>query len=113
MKLLFLSLLLLAFNLRGQSEDDPRVQQLYAAAKEAQNQGNLATAISKYEDILKIAPKLGAAYNNLGALYFRQRDYRKAATVLEQGLKISPGMPSASALLGISLFEVAEYDKAR
>ena len=54
-----------------------------------------------------------AAYNNLGALYFRQRDYQKAAAILEQGLKINPTMPSASALLGISLYEMAEYAKAR
>jgi tetratricopeptide (TPR) repeat protein len=94
-------------------EGDARVQELYDQAKAAQSQGDLATAIAKYEQILRIAPRLGPAYNNLGALYFRQRDYRKAATVLEQGLKISPGMPSASALLGISLFETGEYDKAR
>jgi tetratricopeptide (TPR) repeat protein len=94
-------------------EGDARVQELYSQAKAAQAQGDLATAVAKYEQIVRIAPRLGPAYNNLGALYFRQRDYRKAATVLEQGLKISPGMPSASALLGISLFEVGEYDKAR
>lgn len=98
----------------GQSaEDDPRVQQLYTAAKEAQTQGNIATAISKYEDILRIAPKLGVAYNNLGALYFRQRDYAKAASTLERGLKVSPGMNSAVALLGISLFETTDYPRAR
>jgi tetratricopeptide (TPR) repeat protein len=89
------------------------VQELYSQAKAAQAQGDLATAIAKYEQILRIAPRLGPAYNNLGALYFRQHDYRKAATVLEQGLKVSPAMPSAAALLGISLFEVGEYDKAR
>ena len=94
-------------------EGDTRVQELYGRAKAAQSQGDLMTAIARYEQILRIAPRLGAAYNNLGALYFRQRDYRKAATVLEEGLKISPGMPSASALLGISLFEVGEYNKAR
>jgi tetratricopeptide (TPR) repeat protein len=100
--------------LLGQSaEDDPRVQQLYSAAKEAQSQGNIATAIAKYEDILRLAPKLGVAYNNLGALYFRERDYAKAASTLERGLKVNPGMTSAVALLGISLFETAEYPRAR
>jgi tetratricopeptide (TPR) repeat protein len=95
------------------SGDDPKVQELYGQAKAAQSQGDIVTAIARYEEILRIAPRLGPAYNNLGALYFRQRDYRKAATVLEAGLKINPAMPSASALLGISLFEMGEYDKAR
>jgi tetratricopeptide (TPR) repeat protein len=100
----------------GQSspgEDDPRVQQLYDEAKQAQNRGDISRAIGKYEDILRIAPKLGMAYNNLGALYFGQRDFVKAASVLEQGLKVSPNMPSATALLGISLFEAADYSRAR
>src|ERR1700680_2676337 len=94
-------------------EGDARVQELYGQAKSAQSRNDIAGAISKYEEILRIAPRLGPAYNNLGALYFRQRDYRKAAAVLEQGLKVNPAMPSASALLGIALFEMGEYDKAR
>jgi tetratricopeptide (TPR) repeat protein len=97
----------------GSGGDDPHVQELYGQAKAAQSQGDIAAAIARYEEILRIAPRLGPAYNNLGALYFRQRDYRKAANVLEAGLKINPAMPSASALLGISLFEMAEYGKAR
>ena len=117
-----LAISFLAFLLSGFSElpaqsgsggDDPRVQELYGQAKTAQSRGDIATAIGRYEEILRIAPRLGPAYNNLGALYFRQREYRKAAKVLEAGLKISPAMPSASALLGISLFEMGEYGKAR
>ncbi len=95
------------------SEADPRVQELYGKARTAQAQGDIAGAIADYEQILKVAPRLGPAYNNLGALYFRQHNYRKAASVLEDGLKISPTMPSASALLGISLYEMGEYTKAR
>ena len=87
---------------------DARVQELYGHAKAAQSRGDLPGAIANYEKILSIAPQLGPAYNNLGALYFRQHDYKKAAAVLEHGLKISPAMPSASALLGISLFEMGE-----
>jgi tetratricopeptide (TPR) repeat protein len=94
-------------------EGDARLQELYSQAKAAQSRNDIAGAIAKYEEILRIAPRLGPAYNNLGALYFRQRDYQKAAAVLEQGLKINPGMPSASALLGISLFEMGEFTKAR
>jgi len=94
-------------------ENDSRVQELYAQAKAAQSRGDVAGAVSKYEEILRAAPKLAPAYNNLGALYFRQREYRKAAAVLEQGLRINPGMSSASALLGISLYETGEYVQAR
>ncbi len=114
--LAFLMVLLLPafWKLQAQGDEgDARVQELYSQAKAAQSRGDIAGAIAKYEEILRIAPRLGPAYNNLGALYFRQRDYQKAVPVLEQGLKINPAMPSASALLGISLFEMGEYAKAR
>ena len=115
--LIFLLLVLPSMQLlRSQNdsgESDPRVQQLYLQAKTAQSKGDIAGAITGYREILRIAPRLGPAYNNLGALYFRQRDYKAAADVLEHGLKLNPGMPSASALLGISLYESGEYLKAR
>src|SRR5713226_4741306 len=87
------------------AESDTRVQVLYTEAKAAQAHGDITGAVAKYQEIIRIAPRLAPAYNNLGGLYFRERQYQKAATVLEQGLKINPGMSSASALLGISLYE--------
>jgi tetratricopeptide (TPR) repeat protein len=93
--------------------DDPEVQELYAQAKAAQVQGDLAGAAAKYEELLRVAPNLGAAYNNLGALYLQLREYKKAAAVLERGLKLDPKMPSASALLGISLYEMGDFANAR
>jgi tetratricopeptide (TPR) repeat protein len=92
---------------------DALVQELYAQAKAAQTQGDLAVAAATYEKLLQVAPNLAAAYNNLGALYVQQREYKKAATVLEKGLKVDPKMASASALLGISLYEMGDYVSAR
>jgi len=93
--------------------NDPRVSKLYGEAKAAQARGDLAGAAANYESLLQVAPRLGAAYNNLGALYLRQREYKKAAEVLEKGLKIDPKMSSASALLGISRYEMGDYVGAR
>lgn len=93
--------------------DDPRVQKLYGEAKQAEARGDAAGAAAKYEAILQIAPRLGPAYNNLGALYLRMREYPKAVGVLEKGLKVDPKMRSASALLGISLYQMAEYAAAK
>ncbi|MGH9581824.1 MAG: tetratricopeptide repeat protein, partial [Bryobacteraceae bacterium] len=90
-----------------------RIEALHAEAKTAEAGGDLATAIAKYREILKLDPQLAPAYNNLGALYFKQGDFRDAAGTLERGLKINPHMRSASALLGMSLFQMSEYRKAR
>jgi tetratricopeptide (TPR) repeat protein len=106
----------LATNIHAQNSsgaDDSQVQQLYAEAKSAQAQGDLARAAAKYEKLLQVAPSLGAAYNNLGALYVQQHEYKKAAAVLEKGLKVDPKMNSAVALLGISLYEMGDYTTAR
>lgn len=110
-------LLTLAANapLVAQSSDNevtPQVQQLYAQAQAAQQQGDAAAAIGKYRAMIRLAPHLAAAYNNLGMLYFNGRDFAQAATVLEHGLKINPNMGTASALLGLSYFELGEDAKA-
>ena len=94
------------------ANSERRVQKLYQEAKAAEAQGNNQAAVAKYEEMLTIAPNLGAAYNNLGALYVRTGDYAKAADVLKKGLKVNPEMPSASALLGIALFQMGDYENA-
>jgi len=107
--------LLIVGNAFAQSADDevtPQVQDLYAQAKAAQQGGDNASAIQKYRAMLKLAPHLAPAYNNLGMLYFSQRDYANAAQVLEQGLKLNPDMPTATALLGLSYVQMGENEKA-
>ena len=97
---------------KAQSEataDDARVQKLYAEAKAAEARGDLAGAAASYDSLLEIAPRLAPAYNNLGSLYIRQREYKKAAAVLAKGLKIDPKMSSASALLGMAQYEMGDY----
>src|SRR5258708_968041 len=86
---------------------------LFTFSVRTQAQGDLTGASAKYEKLLQIAPNLSAAYNNLGALYLQQREYKKAVAVLEKGLKLDPKMTSASALLGISLYETRDYANAR
>src|ERR1700761_3095697 len=96
----------------AQDEVTPEVQELYQQAKTAQQGGDNATAIEKYRAMLKLAPHLAPAYNNLGMLYFNQHDYSHAAEVLKQGLSINPDMPTASALLGMSYHEMGDHEQA-
>jgi tetratricopeptide (TPR) repeat protein len=97
----------------GAVENDPRVSRLYNKAREEEAGGDLAGAAASYEALLQIAPRLAPAYNNLGSLYVRQREYRKAASVLEKGLKVDPKMSSTFALLGIALYELGDYSAAK
>jgi predicted Zn-dependent protease len=102
------------FAYAGQESDEvtPEVQQLYAQAKAAGQRGDTAGAIEKYRAMIKLAPHLAAAYNNLGMLYFNEHDYPHAAEVLRRGLDLHPDMPTASAMLGMSYFQLGANDKA-
>src|ERR1700739_717750 len=97
---------------QGSDEVTPEVQQLYADARAARQRGEDAAAIEKYRQILKLAPHLAAAYNNLGMLYFNDHDYAHAAEVLKRGLELNPNMPTTSAMLGMSYFQLGENEKA-
>jgi tetratricopeptide (TPR) repeat protein len=95
------------------NDSDARVEQLYAAAKAAQSHGDRTAAIRNYEELIRIAPDVAPAYNNLGMLYLDEHQYPKAAQVLRKGLSLDPKMVSASALLGIALFEMGQYAESR
>jgi tetratricopeptide (TPR) repeat protein len=94
------------------AEVTPQVPQLYAQAQAAQQRQDIPTAIEKYRQMIRLAPHLAAAYNNLGRLYFNQHDYGHAAQTLAQGLRLNPDMPTASAMLGMSYFETGQAPKA-
>ena len=97
---------------QGNDEVTPQVQNLYAQASAARKRGDGAAAIEKYKEILKLAPHLAAAYNNLGMIYFDAHDYGSAAKVLQHGLELNPNMPGASAMLGMSYFQMGNNEKA-
>jgi tetratricopeptide (TPR) repeat protein len=101
-----------AFARQADDEVTPQVQQLYAQAKAAQQRGDNAEAIEKYRAMIKLAPHLAAAYNNLGMLYFNTSDYAHAAEVLKRGLELHADMPTASAMLGMSYFQLGADEKA-
>lgn len=101
-----------AFTQSAENEVTPAVQQLYAEAHNAQQQGDVSTAIEKYRAMIHLAPHLAAAYNNLGMLYFNQHDYPHAEQILERGLRLNPNMPTAIAMLGMSYVETGDDQKA-
>jgi tetratricopeptide (TPR) repeat protein len=98
----------------GPAKDDvtPEVQTLFAKAKAAQQQGDSATAIADYQETIKLAPHLAAAYHNLGMLYFNQHDYIDAEEILKRGVELDPDLPNGSAMLGICYFQFGENQKA-
>ena len=93
-------------------EISPEVERLYAEANQAQQANDTTTAIEKYRAMIKLAPHLAAAYNNLGMLYFNGGDYEHAIDTLERGLKLHVSMPTATAMLGLSYYQLGQNAKA-
>ena len=89
------------------------VDRIYTEAKAAQNAGDNATAIAKYQEMIRIAPNLAPAYNNLGMLYLRTHDYAKAIETLKRVHAMEPKLGSATALLGMAYFESKDYVRAK
>jgi tetratricopeptide (TPR) repeat protein len=98
---------------QGENEVTPEVQSLYEQARAARKSGDDATAIEKYGQIIKLAPHLAAAYNNLGMIYFDTHQYEQTIKALERGLQLNPKMPGSAAMLGMSYFQLGQNEKAR
>jgi tetratricopeptide (TPR) repeat protein len=98
--------------LAAQQVVSPEVQALYQHARTAQAADDNAGAVADYLKIIRLDPGLGAAYNNLGRLYYNMGRYTDAVPVLVRGLRIDPSMHPAEIILGASYYQTASYDKA-
>ncbi len=90
----------------------PEVQALYQHAQEAQAANHAESAVDDYQRILKLAPELSPAYNNLGRLFYNLGRYPEAITTLTQGLSLAPEMASAQVMLGAAYFKLDRFSEA-
>ncbi len=93
-------------------EVSPEVQALYAKAQAAQARDDTDTAVASYRRILKLAPELSPAYNNLGRLLFNLGRYSESIEVLRKGLALAPEMHPAQVMLGASYLALGQFDAA-
>ena len=63
----------------------------FSAAQKLANQGKITQAINAYQALIKSHPLLPEAYNNLAALYLKQKNTKQAKFILEQGLYAHKG----------------------
>jgi tetratricopeptide (TPR) repeat protein len=94
-------------------EPSQRIQTLYAEARADEQAHHLDLATEKYQAILKLDPKLAAAHNNLGRLYFQQNRFDEAVPELTRACNLAPNSAVPRALLGFSLFQKGEFTSAQ
>lgn len=88
-----------------------RLGKLWNVAHRGMRENKLVHAERALLTILKIDKKNAAAYNRLGILYAKQKEYKDAIDCFEIASSIEP---SASSLhnLGLIYYETERYDKA-
>jgi tetratricopeptide (TPR) repeat protein len=73
------------------------------AATEAENQKQFDKAVSEYQKVTQLEPKLADGYVRLGQAYMEKRDYGGAIAPLKRALELSPDLAPAHQLLGYAL----------
>jgi tetratricopeptide (TPR) repeat protein len=93
------------------SKISKRLERLWQVAQAGMNEKRYLRAEKALLTILKLDQKNVAAYNRLGILYSRQKEYKDAIECFEISSSIEP---SASSLhnLGLIYYETENYAKA-
>lgn len=73
---------------------------------------DLAAAKKNYEHALKLNHHYAEAMNNLGTIFYAQKNYRRAIGRYKQALKISPQSASVYSNLGTAYFARKNYKEA-
>ena len=74
--------------------------------------GDLDGAKKLYERAIKMNKKYAEAYNNLGAIWYAKRSYRRAERQYKKALKLMPFSASMHSNLGTAYFARKKYKQA-
>lgn len=85
---------------------------LYQQAMHAYAKGNIARATEKFQLAIEADPTDGAAFNNLGLIYYDQRKLVLAANHFDRAIELLPGHASPLNNLGMALEAGGRLDEA-
>jgi len=88
------------------------VQAHFAAAQQAKQRGDYATAEREYQAVLAEAPRFAEVYMNLGLIYQLQDRTPEAMAEFRRALKIKPTLAGANFFLGVDYCTLGEGTKA-
>jgi tetratricopeptide (TPR) repeat protein len=91
---------------------DPRLQNLFLSAVQAEEQGRKKAAMDIYASILAIDPGYTAALINLGTLHYHQKLYTRAEELYQRATESDPSYVLAFFDLGNVLDELQRPDES-
>jgi tetratricopeptide (TPR) repeat protein len=94
------------------SAQAPDPQQLFQEAYGAQQRGDAALAVRKYEELIRLHPEIIAARANLGIVLVSLGRYDEAIAQYRAALQQAPGNPDLRLNLGLAYFKKGDYTQA-
>jgi tetratricopeptide (TPR) repeat protein len=90
----------------------PAVEASWAAAQQAQQQKDYATAEQEYRKVISLSPGFAEAYMNLGLVYELQNRRQDALAMFEKAVRLKPGLAGAQFFLGVDYCELGDAKRA-
>jgi len=91
----------------GAQEPDPK--QIFQEAARAQQGGDFALAVSKYQEVIRLDPNVVAAHANLGVVLVSLGRYDEAITEYHIALAEAPGNSELVLNLGLARFKKGDF----
>lgn len=92
----------------GQASSEVLVRQ----AQAARDKDETAASIQRYQQALAKRPGWQEGWWNYGSLLYDQNQYSRAAVALQKLVALNPKLGGAWALLGLSQFEISNFNEA-
>ena len=93
----------------AQAQED--IAALYRQGEEAARRGDLAGAEKAWLEVLKAAPQDVGAHANLGVVYMREKEWRRALAELETARKLAPQVAGIRLNIGLAYFRQGAYEQ--
>jgi len=92
------------------NNNEPNI--LAALGRSYDLQGQTAQAVTSFKRALEIDPEMFQSYNDLGSVYFKNKDYRLAEMNFSAALRLRPDTPIARFNLGLCYARQERYSDA-
>lgn len=88
------------------------VKYYYREAVSAERKGDLANALKNYTELLKLDERYFAAVYNLGNVYYRQKNYKKARVQFAKAIQLRTNYSDAYYNLALTYVQLKQYPLA-
>jgi tetratricopeptide (TPR) repeat protein len=94
------------------SEPAANPASIFQAGQDALRQGHLDEAERDFRRVLELNPAVGGAYTNLGVIYMRRKQWRRALGELQKAEQMMPDVAGVRLNIGLAYYRQNDFLKA-